>query len=311
MSTDPIEALVGQVDVARLREDVTYLSEGDRHSLHSPVRHAQCAKYISTVFAECGLETSHQSFELADRGGTNIMGRKSPASHQELPALLVSAHYDTVQGSPGADDNASGLAALLECVRIMSKAQFRRAVQFVAFDMEEAQPEGPGLIGSTAFVESAVDKSAYLGLYNLEMVGYTSGPGTQGHPPGFQLILPQVYERVRQRDFRGDFISVVAQGSGIDMAERFADAAARWVPELNVLNIEVNYTLPVLADIFRSDHAPFWAAGIPAVMVTDAANFRNPNYHQPTDTMDTLDFEFMGNVTRALVATLAQHGEIC
>ena len=315
MGTDPIESLVRRVDVERLREDVMRLSRGDRHSLYSPVRHAECVEYISTVFAECGLETSRQSYEtaheLAGRSCINIMGLKSPASPQELPSLLVSAHYDTVHGSSGADDNASGVAALLECARLLSKAQLRRPVQFIAFDMEETQPEGPGLVGSSAFIESAVDKSAYAGLYNLEMVGYTSGPGTQGHPPGFHLILPGVYERVRQRDFRGDFIAIVAQGSGIEMARRFADAAGRWVPNLSVLNIEVNYTLPILADIFRSDHAPFWAAGVPAVMVTDTAEFRNPNYHQATDTLDTLDFEFMGNVTRALIATLAQHGEIC
>lgn len=148
MGTDPIESLVRQVDVERLREDVTRLSRGDRHSLYSPVRHAECVEYISTVFAECGLETSRQSYEtaheLAGRSCINIIGLKSPASPQELPSLLVSAHYDTVHGSSGADDNASGVAALLECARLLSKAQLRRPVQFIAFDMEETQPEGPG-----------------------------------------------------------------------------------------------------------------------------------------------------------------------
>ena len=103
---------------------------------------------------------------------------------------------------------------------------------------------------------------------------------------------------------------MVARGSSIDFGRRFQDAGRQWVPNLEVLPIEVRHRIPILLDIFRSDHAPFWAAGIPAIMITDTANFRNPHYHTSTDTLDTLDYTFMGDVTRALVATLAQHGAI-
>ena len=211
-------------------------------------------------------------------------------------------------GSPGADDNASGVAALLECARVLSTARLNRDVQFVAFDMEEVQPEGMALVGSTAFVEAGDQGNAYEGLYNLEMIGYTSG--TQGYPPGFQLFFPDIYERLRQNDFRGDFIAIVARGPGVGLARRFEEAAAKWVPGLEVLVIVFGPKMPMLPDIFRSDHAPFWAAGIPAVMFTDTANFRNPHYHMPTDKQDTLDHTFMADVTRGLAATLAQHAEV-
>ena len=105
--------------------------------------------------------------------------------------LLVSAHYDTVPGSPGADDNASGVAVLLECARALSKARLRRSVEFVDFDMEEDQPEGQALVGSTALVEAAGGKGSYEALYNLEMVGFTSGTRHPGSPAGFSADVPQ------------------------------------------------------------------------------------------------------------------------
>ena len=316
MQADPVSSLVQRVDVSRLRAHVARLARGERHSLYSPDCHTETVEYISAAFAECGLETRQHTFDLRGRRGINIVSHKPGASVEGLRPLLVSAHYDTVHNSPGADDNASGVAALLECARVLSTAQLRRSVEFVAFVMEEKQPPNRmALVGSTAFVRhvlskaegTAGGKNAYEGVYNLEMVGYTSGVGTQGHPPGFRFILPGVYGRVRQRGFRGDFIAVVARGSSIDLGRRFQDAARQWVPGLEVLAIEVRHRIPILLDIFRSDHAPFWAAGIPAIMITDTANFRNPHYHNSTD---TLDYTFMGNVTRALVATLAQHGAI-
>ena len=320
MDPDLVSSLVREVDVGRLRIDVAHLARGERHSYYGPALHAETVEYISTVFAECGLADKQHTVDVGSRQLVNVIAAldstaSAPKAASAVPPILVSAHYDTVPGSPGADDNASGVASLLEAARVLSTIQLSRSIEFVAFDMEENQPEGFGLVGSTAFVKhilnkgerGAAGKNAYAGLYNLEMVGYTSGPGDQRHPPGFRFILPRVYDRVRKREFRGDFIALVAIGSGIELSRRFQEAIGLWVPELQVQAIEVRYRIPRLGDIFRSDHAPFWAAGIPAIMITDTANFRNPNYHRPTDVPDTLDFPFLGNVTRALVATLAQH----
>ena len=310
MEPDLVLSLVQQVDLSRLREHVDTLSTGERHSYYSAAHHSSAAEYISSSLADQGLAVRRHAFSLGDRDGVNIVGSMPGVSPRGLRPFLVSAHYDTVHHSPGADDNASGVAALLECARVLSTVRLQRGVEFVAFDMEEIQPRGRSLVGSSAFVRELGGTDSYEGLYNLEMVGYTSGPKTQGHPFGFQLIMPRVYNRVRRRNFLGDFVAVVGRGPGIELGRRFEDAAARWVPDLETVAVEMRHRIPLMWDIFRSDHAPFWLAGIPAVMITDTANFRNPHYHKPMDTPDTLDYDFMGNVTRALVATLAHQAEV-
>ena len=317
MPSDQISYLVGQVDIGRLRAHVSQLADGERHSLYSPARHAESTDYISAAFEDCGLETRQHTFDLHGRRGINVLAHQAGASDREVPPLLVSAHYDTVRGSPGADDNASGVATLLECARVLSMAKLNRGVEYAAFDMEK-QPGGGSLAGSRAFVKDIRrkgegvlgEKRAYEGVYNLEMVGYRSGAGTQGHPAGSRFILPRAYKWAQQRGFRGDFIASVAQGPGVRLGQSLHEAARRWVPELEVLPVNLRHRIPIMPEIFRGDHAPFWMAGIPAIMITDTANFRNPHYHRPTDTADTLDYDFMGDVTRALIATLAlSHSE--
>lgn len=304
MPTD-ISYLVQRIDVQRLRWDVAALAAGERHGLRSPGRHATAREYIQGAFLVAALEGRQHTFTYAGRSGMNIISRKVGRT-PDLPPLLVSAHYDTVPGSPGADDNASGVTAMLECARVLASAPIQRTVDFVAFDMEERQPEGEGVIGSAAFVRDLARAAGYQGVYNLEMVGYTSGPGTQGFPPGFQFFLPRAYHHVEGRRFSGDSVAVVAQAKGAMLSQCLVAAAADYAPDLDVLPVVIPAGLPIPPDVFRGDHAPFWAAGIPAVLVTDTANFRNPHYHTAQDTADTLDYLFLYRVTCALVAAVAQ-----
>ena len=306
MTSADIRDLVQQVDVQRLRADVAALAIGERHNLFSPGRHAAAQEYLRATFHASGLEMRQHTFTHSGLTGINLLARKE-GSDPILPPLMVSAHYDTVPGSPGADDNASGVAALLECARVLASAPALRSVEFVAFDMEEIQAHGDGLIGSAASVRDLAPSTRYEGLFNLEMVGFASGPGTQSFPMGFQVLFPTVYRHVEERDFRGDFLAVVSQGGSITLSQRLVAAAAEHVPELDLVSIEVRDGMPIPPDVFRSDHAPFWAAGIPAVMVTDTANFRNPHYHTPGDDADTLDYAFLHSVTRTLLATLAEY----
>ena len=282
------------------------LSERGNISLFSPVRHAAAQEYLRAAFHASGLEMRQHTFTHSGLTGTNLLARKE-GSDPILPPLLVSAHYDTVPGSPGADDNASGVATLLECARVLASAPVIRSVELVAFNMEETQPHGDGLVGSAAFVRDLAPYTRYEGVLNLEMVGFASGPGTQSFPSGFQVLFPTVYLHVEERDFRGDSLAVVSQGRSITLSQRLVAAAAQHVPELDVVAIEVRDGMPIPPDVFRSDHAPFWAAGVPAVMVTDTDNFRNPHYHTPGDTADTLDYAFLHRVTCALLATLAEY----
>ncbi|MSQ22871.1 MAG: M20/M25/M40 family metallo-hydrolase [Dehalococcoidia bacterium] len=300
-----IPYLVQHVDVQRLRWDIAALAAGERNALQRTGGYAAAQRYIQNAFLVAGLEGRQHTFTYAGRPGTNLLGWKlgrNPALHP----ILVSAHYDTVPGSPGADDNASGVAAMLECARVLASAPIQCTVEFVAFDMEERQPEeNEGLIGSGAFVRDHASSREYVGVYNLETVGYTSGPGTQSFPPGFQYLFPGVYRHVEERRFSGDSVAVVAQSKSTSLSQRLV-MAARYAPGLDVIPVEIPAGMPIPSDVFRSDHASFWAAGIPSVMITDTANFRNPNYHTARDTADTLDYAFLSSVTCALLAAVAE-----
>ena len=287
-------------DPQRLRATVAALAAYERFN-HD--RHGEPLGYIDQSFAQCGLEVVGHTYAYAGRVGINLLGRKR-GTDASLPPLLACAHYDTVEGSVGADDNASGMAALLECARLLSPLPTRRNVDFLALDMEERQPEGDALVGSTAFVRERAAGQGYAGVFNLEMVGFTSGPGTQKLPPGFQLVFPQIAQALAQQGYRGDGLALVANPGSRALARAFTQAASAVAPALRVIAFELPPDLPVPPDLFRSDHAPFWTAGIPAVMLTDTANFRNPHYHVRTDMPDTLDYGFLSQVTQALAGAL-------
>jgi Zn-dependent M28 family amino/carboxypeptidase len=271
-------------------------------------RHGEPLGYIDQAFAQLGLEVSGHTFTYHGRVGINLLARKS-GSDLSLPPLLVCAHYDTVQGSLGADDNASGVAVMLECARLLAPLALPRTIDFLALDMEERQPEeGQGLVGSGAFVREQGKARGYAGVFNLETVGFTSGPGTQRLPPGFPVLFPAVYQHLVQRGFPGDGLALVSNRASAPLAQALLAAARARASDLDIVPVELPEGVPLPGDLFRSDHASFWAAGIPAIMLTDTANFRNPHYHTSTDTPDTLDYSFMARVTSALGATLAALG---
>ncbi len=207
--------------------------------------------------------------------------------------ILVGAHYDSVPGTPGADDNASAVAAL---IAIAGKIGPRDDVGLVAFDGEEC-----GFVGSRALVDR-LGAHRPEQVHILEMVGYASkAPGSQRNPiPG--IPAPTV----------GDFLAVVGtHGSRglLDDVLSAADAHPLPVQALYLPDVPLPMIEAMSHHVLRSDHAPFWRAGLPALMWTDTAEFRNPHYHQPTDTPDTLDYEFLAGVTRLLVhAVLAGVG---
>lgn len=202
-----------------------------------------------------------------------------------LSPVVVGAHYDTVPGSPGADDNATGVAVLLELARQFSRQPSRRPVRLVAFDLEEY-----GLIGSRAYVKSLKGQPIHL-MLSLEMLGYcvTGSQSSQTYPVA---ALEYIYPKT------GDFIALIGNWQTIPSLWRFrrafrsAGVNGVWLPM-----IQQGQLLP---DTRRSDHAPFWDAGYNAVMVTDTANLRNPHYHAPTDTLATLDLDFLTKVCLGL-----------
>jgi Zn-dependent M28 family amino/carboxypeptidase len=196
-----------------------------------------------------------------------------------------------VPGSPGADDNASAVAVCLECARLIRRHDIG-SVMIVFFNREE-----DGLIGSREFVAHLVEQSAarVSEAHIFEMVGYRDlAHGSQQLPHRLPLLsAPRA----------GDFLALLANKRSNKIAESLTRLAACYVPEFPVLALKAYLGIERLfADLQRSDHAPFWQAGIPAIMWTDTSEFRNPHYHRASDTPETLDYAFMADVTRLALA---------
>jgi Zn-dependent M28 family amino/carboxypeptidase len=201
----------------------------------------------------------------------------------------VAAHYDTVPHSPGADDNGSGLAVMLEAARRMKDYPVRRPVRFVAFCLEEAE-----LLGSTAYAgELKANGEELEGAIVLECVGYVAREEeSQQAPAGLSVAVPVT----------GDFLAMIGNERSLVLVRAMEEAARQEAADLQVVSLVVPGQGELFPDVRRSDHAAFWQHGYPAVMLTDTANFRNPHYHRPTDTIETLDLGFMERVTRLLIA---------
>jgi Zn-dependent M28 family amino/carboxypeptidase len=225
-------------------------------------------------------------------GGTyhNVIGTARPATQasQSEPPLILAAHFDTVQGSPGADDNASALAVMLQVSRRVRDMKLARPIRFIAFNLEEEN-----LLGSSAYTALLrKNREAIHGAIVLECVGYASHrEGSQKIPPGVHIAVPTT----------GDFLAVI----GNERSQFLTDAVAKAMKShLPIVPLVVPGNGEKLPDTRRSDHTSFWEQGLPAVMLTDTANFRNPHYHRPTDTLDTLNIDFIASVAEGLTAAV-------
>lgn len=294
-----IQAMVNQVDSNLLRERLSAIA-GRRHYTAGAAKLNETRDTIEQAFLRYGLETYRQNFPYAATTGQNIIG-SLPGATQDEAVVIVDGHYDTVANSPGADDNGSAVAGVLEAARILSQYRFAKTIRFIGFDLEEA-----GLRGSRYYVENRNVEEDIQAVLNMEMIGYYSDePNSQSFPNGFNLLFPGAYQAISDNGFRGDFLTNVALASFSPLSNSFQEAASRYVPELSVIPVTAPDNL-VPPDLTRSDHAHFWQAGIPALMLTDGADFRNPNYHRTSDTLGTLNFTFMSRVVQAVVATAAE-----
>jgi Zn-dependent M28 family amino/carboxypeptidase len=201
--------------------------------------------------------------------------------------IILGAHFDSVQGTPGADDNASGVAVLLEAARLLSRARLRSQLLFCAFNLEELT-----MIGSSYFAKKLKSARAKVdAMISLEMIGYTDlNPGGQKYPFGLKAFYPE----------RGDFIGVIGNWNSASLLRRFA-RQMRQVQGLPVETLSVPGNGGLIPAVRLSDHSPFWDAGYPALMVTDTSFFRNPHYHGPTDTLETLNLDFMAKVCEGVI----------
>ncbi|MEC4685759.1 MAG: M28 family peptidase [Nitrospirota bacterium] len=249
------------------------------------------ASYIEREFVSAGFTVQRDELVFNGKSYRNIIATPFGMESKE-EWVLTGAHYDAVVDSPGADDNASGVAVMLEAARSLGP---RRGLKFVAFTLEEPQPHTIHfLIGSKHFVNRMKSMGQiYRAVLILESVGYIS------HEPESQLLPPLV-----RAPHVGDFIAVVGNKKADRIMKGFKESAERYVPELKVVTYRAPARGFLLPETRFSDHAPFWDAGYPAVMITDTAMFRNPNYHTPSDTTETLSPDFMAQVAEALIHTV-------
>ncbi|MEL6131067.1 MAG: M28 family peptidase [Cyanobacteria bacterium J06627_3] len=290
------EAQLGKltVDGGRLRSHLTQLAT----ERYADLSLARTRAYLTQQLQDYGYEPTVQPFGAGDSAGTNLSvvrrGTQNPGH-----TILVGAHYDSVAGSPGADDNASAVAAALEVARLFANYPTDKTLEVVFFDQEELQPEGAGLLGSNAFVGEANNLDGLDSAVILEMLGYACyEPGCQSYPAGLE-----------QQNFpdQGDFIGVIGDAEHPDLLAVFETADDERIPDrpLRAVTLAVPVgALPFMPDLFRSDHVPFWLKGVGAVMVSDTANFRNPNYHRSSDTVESLELDFLNQTTQYVVDRL-------
>lgn len=258
----------------------------------SPDALARAAHYIRDAFEDAGLAVREQAYAYGGRPVANLVAAP-PGAETAAPYVLVGAHYDTVPGSPGADDNASGIAVLLELARRVARKPPPVPVRLAAFTLEEPPTFMTRAQGSRVYArEAARHGERVLGAIVLEMVGFTS---PRQHYP-FLLRWAGYPEK-------GDFIGIVGN-RGSRRFGRTVLAAFRGNARLPAESLFVPLNGWILPATRLSDHASFWDRGWPAVMVTDTAFFRNPNYHTPWDRPETLDLAFMAEVVASLELAL-------
>jgi len=237
-------------------------------------------KYLFEQLKEMGFSPVLQPFD----GGVNVFAERQ-GSDPTLGAVLVAAHYDTVLQSPGVDDNATGVAVVLEVARILGKISTPRTLRVILFDREEL-----GLLGSLAFTGKSSNLKDLAGVIVLDMVGYACRvSGCQSYPKGliYQDFLANA--GVKSPD-RGEFLAVVGDAEHLPLLKAFTNSRSMDLPPVVTLPVPLKGILT--PDVLRSDHAPFWYQGVGAVLVTDTANLRSPHYHKSTDTLATIDRDF-------------------
>lgn len=297
--TDTASALARCVDQAAITDDVGFIADirtpGSPHWL---AVQELCTERLTML----GFSVELHEYDT----GVNVIGRLA-GSEAPDEVVMVGAHYDHIADCLGADDNASGVGALLEVARVLATADARpRTLAVACWDEEEL-----GLVGSEAWVQGGQAPGETVVAYlNYDMVGYASDqPGTQQVPFGFDAVFPEQYGQVEANEFRGDFVLMVADDLATAPAQAFeAHAAAAGLPTITAVLDQFEKNSDVFSDLRRSDHASFWGADLPAIFLTDTGEFRNAAYHcmMGEDTIDALDFGFTARVSAATVGAAAE-----
>ncbi|MBD2453121.1 M20/M25/M40 family metallo-hydrolase [Nostoc sp. FACHB-87] len=283
----PIQDNTPQVSVENLLAHIEKLN----FQRYTTAERSRTRTYITSELKKSGWKPQLEKFTE----GVNIFAERL-GTDKTAGTILVGAHYDTVAASPGADDNGTGVAVLLEIARLLGSQPTPRTLQLIFFDKEEA-----GLLGSKAFAAQAKRLKNLSGVIVMDMVGYACyTPGCQQYPPGLPVTPPSD---------KGDFLAVVGDTEHLPLLSAFQNPQPANFPA--VLTVPIPLKGLLTPDTLRSDHAPFWYQGVGAVLVTDTANLRSPYYHQPSDQPSTIERSFFAGAAQIVINTtsalLAKH----
>lgn len=265
--------------------------------------HRKSAEYIYSFHRQIGLEPRRETYTFRREEVANIVADLR-CGGTEPRTFLLGAHYDSVKGTVGADDNASGVAVQLEVARVLAELQktapLHLTLRLVSFALEEPPAYGTRFMGSRVYARKAREEGERLdGMICLEMVGYSSSePGSQAYP--FPLMF-------RNYPKTGDYIGIVGNYRSRKFTRELFDAFIE-NEGLPVIKLTIPWSGYLLPTVRLSDHASFWDKGYKAVMITDTAFYRNPHYHRRSDTMDTLDYGFMAKLVESLVMFFVEQG---
>ena len=287
------------ISVENLKRHVQALAGdiGERNTFKPQALH-RAEEYIAQIWEAQGYDVVRQEYPLKGGRWANLEITRT-GRRKEAPLLLVGAHYDSVMGSPGANDNGTGVAALLEISRAFAAVEPQTSVRFVAFVNEESPYFQTPFMGSRIYAQRARDRGDKIRVMaSLETMGYFSdAPGSQKFPfPSalFRLLYPD----------RGNFIVFA---SNLPSRAVTQEAHSLFRARSN-FPVEIISTLETVPGIAWSDHASFWRAGYPAFMVTDTAPYRYPYYHTAEDTSDKVNYQALGRVTEGLRETFQELG---
>lgn len=271
----------------RLRSHLLQLVR-ERDPYLATAGHFYTQQYIHSQLSRWGTV---ENFDFVHRSQTHTnLILNLPGQAPAKPPILIGAHYDAVPGTPGADDNASGIAALLELAQSLAAEPAHHPIRLIAFDLEEY-----GMVGSEHYAEQLQQQQQKLRLMvSLEMLGYcTTAPNSQQYPiEAMKAIYPST----------GDYIGLIGNIPATADLMHFnhhltqAGVASQWLP--------AGLRGEMLRATRLSDHAPFWDRGYRAMMVTDTAFMRNPHYHQPSDRLETLDLDFLSGICQGLLEAI-------
>ena len=252
--------------------------------------------YIEGQWSEMGYRHTRECYDAMGDEATNLIVERSGTERPD-EIVLLGAHYDTVFSTPGADDNASAVAVLIEVSRLLREYAGKRTARFVAFTCEEMPYFNMDSMGSQHHARLSRQRGDnIIGMLCLEMVGYYSlTKGSQTVPPGIPKWLHRFFPQ------RGDFLAAVGNLPSWKLCWRFRRGFKRGTRSMPLFSI----CLPEkIHEIRLSDNSSFWDQGYPALMLTDTSFLRNPNYHQATDTPDTLDYPRMTEVTLGVASAM-------